>query len=85
MIARYALHAGTGREWQIDSTLPDHEVEVHDDWRELRRRAQQELQQKFDWWVVFDLDEGMSHVCGWSTGRTTRNLVEADSAISLLR
>lgn len=84
MPARYQLHCGRGRSWQVDPTDEQFLHEESDDARWLRRIAQA-MQEEVDWWIVFDLDEGMSHHSGWSTGRTTPHLMEADHAYTVLR
>lgn len=70
-MSRYVLHAGIGRSWNTDPALEQYFKLSSNDWNYLRSHAQSQFQEKFDWWTVFDLDDGMSHVCGWSTGRTS--------------
>jgi hypothetical protein len=73
---RFRLHAGKGRTWQLDPALKEHEVDKGDDIRELAARAKK-LEDQFDWWEIYEPDEGMRMIQGWSTGRTTPHLLEA--------
>jgi hypothetical protein len=79
MIARYHLHAGQGRSWNRDTAHTQFYVRDGDDLKELATYAKTR-QDDFDWWTIFDADDGMSHAMGWSTGRTTPRLMEESRA-----
>lgn len=74
-IDRYVLHAGTGRPWWTDPTLPQYIVDSDDDWKALKDRAAKR-QEEFDWWNMYDADTGYGLQCGWSTGRTSPRVME---------
>ena len=67
---RYVVHAGHGRPWNTDPTHPVYHRDEDDDWRTAKSIGIS-LQGEYDWWNVYDTDDGMGVVCGWSTGRTS--------------
>lgn|SRR6185436_8360957 len=64
----YIVQAGHGKPWDTDPTHPAFTRDKGTDLKALRTAVEKG---GWDWWDIFNLDEGMAVVCGWVSGSSS--------------